>query len=88
MQNLKFPITRALLLREATKIMFWKTVTFIFVFYIFTKIQFTKPNDAGAVSFDRLELQIKKNSKFIYINNIEYDKFVLNQVPTFRNRYL
>lgn len=38
------------------------------MFLTISKIHLSKPNDAtSAVSFDRLELQTKKNSKYIII---------------------
>jgi len=38
------------------------------MFLTISKIYLSKPNDAtSAVSFDRLELQTKKNSKYIII---------------------
>lgn len=47
--------------------MFLKTLCFI-MFLTISKIYLSKPNDAtSAVSFDRLELQTKKNSKYIII---------------------
>jgi len=56
-----------LVLGKVTKNMFLRTVCFI-TFLTVSKIHFSKPNDAtvatSAVSFDRLELQIKKESKY------------------------
>jgi len=47
--------------------MFLNTVYFI-VFLTVFKIHFSKPNDAtSAVSFERLEMQIKKDSKYIIV---------------------
>lgn len=53
--------------------MYLKAVTFIAIFII-SKFSFSKSNDADAVKFDKLELLLKKNSKYLNIN-IEYDKF-------------
>jgi len=56
-----------LVLGEVTKNMFLKTLCFI-MFLTVSKIHLSKPNDAAsAVSFDRLELQTKKDSKYIII---------------------
>jgi len=55
------------ILGEVTKNMFLKTVCFIAVLTV-SKIHFSKPHNAtSAVTFERLEIQIKKDSKYITI---------------------
>jgi len=62
--------------------MFLKTVCFI-IFLTVSKIHFSKPNNAtSAVTFERLELQIKKDSKYIIfifystVNNLKQFYFI------------
>lgn len=46
--------------------MFLKTEILIILF-VLSKVYFSKSNDVGAVTFERLEFQIEKNSKYILI---------------------
>jgi len=56
-----------MVLGEVTKNMFLKTLFFI-MFLNVSKVHLSKINDAtSAVSFDRLELQTKKDSKYIIV---------------------
>lgn len=50
---------------ESLNKMFLKTVFFVTIFVIF-EVRLTKSNDSGPVSFERLDLQIKKFSKYIF----------------------
>lgn len=39
------------------------TITFIVIFTVF-EVNFSTSNNAGSVTFERLELQVPKNSKY------------------------
>lgn len=52
-----------LLFGGAAKNMILKTLAIV-AFFIVVKIHGSTSNDVGSVTFDRLELQIEKNSKY------------------------